>query len=254
MQVLSLLLGVSVALGIQAANVQPVGAAPNYDVSNSTTFWFYDDTTPLTYMMYQTQPTGTATSATNTTVNFYSDTWPAGWQVNASVSNYLGFWASCNNKTFTVNYYGGTTQIGTQTQTCDTSGIGGQAFFWTSSQYTFAAGERLRVEFIVPRNMTIYWDGAYWESRIALAGITVPENVVLLIPAVLLLPAVTKGFRQRKVARAWSGLRGMRRGGEMSVSESASAVPAIAMAGAVRRGRAAGGGRRPRLKNGGRSR
>ena len=149
------------------------GCYPGIDPLLQTFYW-YDDTTPLTYMMYQTQPTGTATSATNTTVNFYSDPWPAGWQVDASVMNYLGFYASCNNKTFTVNYYGGTTRIGTQTQTCDTTGIEGQAFFWTSSQYVFAAGERLRVEWIIPRNMTIYWDGSYWQSQISLDGITVP--------------------------------------------------------------------------------
>jgi hypothetical protein len=79
--------------------------------------------------------------------------------------NYLGFWADANNRTFTVNVYGGTTLIGTLTQTADTTGIEGQAFFVTTTDYTFAAGERLRVEFIVPQNMTLYWDGPYWESR-----------------------------------------------------------------------------------------
>jgi uncharacterized delta-60 repeat protein len=137
-------------------------------------FYFYDDTAPLTYMMYQAPPAGTATSATFTTVNFYSEPWPAGWMVNAAVNNTLNFWADANNKSFTVNIYGGTTQIGTLTQTVNTTGIEGQAFFVTTSQYAFAAGERLRVEWIIPRNMTIYWDGAYWESRFQLSGITVP--------------------------------------------------------------------------------
>jgi hypothetical protein len=79
--------------------------------------------------------------------------------------NYLGFWADGKNKSFTVNVYGGTTLLGTLTQTVTTSGIEGKAFFVTTTGYTFAAGERLRVEFIVSRNLTIYWDGPYWESR-----------------------------------------------------------------------------------------
>jgi uncharacterized delta-60 repeat protein len=129
------------------------------------TFYWYDDASPLPYMSYQTGPGGAAISASDTTVNFYSDVWPAGWGVSASVMNYLGFWADANNRTFTVNVYGGTTLIGTLTQTADTTGIEGQAFFVTTTDYTFAAGERLRVEFIVPQNMTLYWDGPYWESR-----------------------------------------------------------------------------------------
>jgi hypothetical protein len=138
-------------------------------------FYFYDDTTPLTYMMYQTQPTGTEASAAGpATVNFYSDTWPAGWQVDASVSNYLGFYADGNNKTFTFNVYGGSTLIGTLTQTVNTSGIEGQAFFVETDQYSFAAGERLRVEWILPNGMTMYWDGAYSQSRFQLQGITIP--------------------------------------------------------------------------------
>jgi hypothetical protein len=129
-----------------------------------TTFYWYDDTTPLTYMAYQTGPSGTAASATDTTVNFYSDVWPAGWGISASVMNTIAFWADANNRTFTVNVYGGSTLIGTLTQTADTTGIEGQAFFVTTTGYTFATGERLRVEFIVPANMTLYWDGPYWES------------------------------------------------------------------------------------------
>ncbi|TET85544.1 MAG: DUF2341 domain-containing protein, partial [Anaerolineales bacterium] len=79
---ISLMLASCIALGMLATSVPQVEAAPMYDVSNSTTLWWYDDTSPLTYMMYQSQPSGSSTSASNTTVSFYSDTWPDTWQIN----------------------------------------------------------------------------------------------------------------------------------------------------------------------------
>ena len=64
------------------------------------TFWFYDDTTSLQYMMYQTQPSGTTQSeAGPIVINFYSDTIPAGWDINSVTSRVYFYVQTTGNKT-----------------------------------------------------------------------------------------------------------------------------------------------------------
>jgi len=49
--------------------------APSFAVGASTSFYLYDDTSPKTYMMFQSEPSGTNQNVTNGTYTFYSDTW-----------------------------------------------------------------------------------------------------------------------------------------------------------------------------------
>jgi len=152
--------------------VETAGAAPNYDVSNSNTFWFYDDTSPQTWMMYQTQPSGTSSAATGTP-GFYSDTWPAGWQVSSGSSIVCVHVSTNGSRTITFTVYGGTTQLGTQPVSVTGNGSA-QCFFVITSSYTFATGERLRLVVAVPNNASISWDGVDSDSSLRVPGIVVP--------------------------------------------------------------------------------
>jgi hypothetical protein len=140
------------------------------------TFWFYDDTTPMTYMMYRTQPSGTTTSAKNLDVSYYSATFPAGASLAiGTASVYL--WADNTtgaSKTLNLALVAGSTQIGSGSITI--GGTTAPTLFSSSfsySAYTFSNGERLRLNVGSWSNITTYWDGAYNTSRLVVQNLTV---------------------------------------------------------------------------------
>lgn len=85
---------------------------------NSSTFWFYDATTPLEYMMYQSQPSGSSTSS-GSDVTFYSDTFQAGQSLQsgtATVYLYATNSSAVSNE-ITLILRAGDTQLGTSSMT-----------------------------------------------------------------------------------------------------------------------------------------
>jgi hypothetical protein len=201
----SLLIACCVTVALLATQVQTAGAAPMYDVAASNTFWWYDDTTPLTYMMYQSQPSGTAQSASNTTVSFYSDTWPNTWQINAGTSTVYFYVQTTGNKKVDFELFGGAgaswTSLGTGSWTGNQSTITLINTSFSTSGYTFSTGERLRLDVSPANGATVYWDGSYNNSRLVIPGITVPEGAILFLALVLLIPKLAGVLRQRKALR-----------------------------------------------------
>ncbi|MCK4692402.1 MAG: glycosyltransferase family 2 protein, partial [Anaerolineales bacterium] len=160
LRLVSLLTASCVTIGLLATQVQTVGAAPNYDVVSSNTFWWYDDTTPSTYMMYQSQPSGSSTSASDTTVSFYSDTWPDTWQINSGTSTVYFYVVTSGGRTVNFALYAGSTQIGTGSWSGTQGSIILVSTSFATSNYTFSTGERLRLD-VSPtsKQVTVYWDG-----------------------------------------------------------------------------------------------
>jgi hypothetical protein len=207
-QLISLLLAVCLAIGIQAGHVQPASAAPDYDIGTGTTFWFYDDQTPSKYMMYQTQPSGTSTSRAATNTYFYSDAVPVGWAINAGTSTVYLYATNSDSSSWDLTVYlqygsGSTwTSLGSTTLTIPRNTSTPTLFSksWSTSAHTFATSEilRVRVNNGPYTYLTIYWDGSYNTSRVVIPGITVPEAAVALLPAVLMIPMLAGAMRRRK--------------------------------------------------------
>ena len=139
------------------------------------TFYFYDDTTPMTYMMYRTLPTGTTTSANNVSVSFYSATFPAGASIGAGTAT-VYLWAQNTtgaNKTLSLTLVAGSTTIGSGSITITpktTPTLFNSSFSY--STHTFSEGERLQLG-IGKENVTLYWDGQYNDSRLVIENLTV---------------------------------------------------------------------------------
>ena len=202
LRLLSLLIACCVTIGLLATQVETAGAAPMYDVADSNTFWWYDDTTPLTYMMYQTQPSDSSTSATDTTVSFYSDVWPDTWQINAGTSTVYFYVSTTGTKGVDFTLYAGSGASWTSLGSGGWSGNQGStpglvSTSFSTNNYTFSTGECLRLDVQIQKAATVYWDGSYNDSRLVIPGITVPEAAVLLIPVVIMFPVLTSAFRRK---------------------------------------------------------
>jgi hypothetical protein len=186
-------------------------------------------------MMYQSQPSGTAQSASNTTVSFYSDTWPNTWQINAGTSTVYFYVNTGGTRTVNFALYAGTT--GSWTPLGNGSWVGSSpstslvSTSFSTLNYTFSTGERLRLD-VNPtvKQVTVYWDGSYNNSRLVIPGITVPEGAILFVALVLLIPRLTGVLRRRKVLRrrqvhqpSYSGYQKARK--RRSVRSSGNSVP-----------------------------
>jgi CSLREA domain-containing protein len=149
--------------------------AQNVTVEAGTTYWFYDDFTPKTFMMYDTQPSGSNISA-NAATYFYSDVFTAGTQVEAGTST-VHLWIQFSvNRTITLTLWAGSdstswTSLGTTGWTVNTGGT--YDFLsrsFSTSVFTFASDERFRLEVDFDGggdpNERISWDGSYNDSRI----------------------------------------------------------------------------------------
>jgi hypothetical protein len=150
-------------------------------------------------MMYQSQPSGSSTSATDTSVSFYSDTWPAGWQINAGTSTVYFYVETTGVKTVNFTLYAGATSIGSGSWNGNQGTPTLVSTSFSTNNYTFSTGERLRLAVSVPKNVTVYWDGSYNNSRLVIPGITVPEGAILLLAFVLMIPRLTGVLKRRKV-------------------------------------------------------
>jgi hypothetical protein len=207
LRLVSLLIACCVTVALLATQVGTAGAAPTYDVAASNTFWWYDDTTPLQYMMYQSQPSGTAQSVKGpTTISFYSDTWPATWQINAGTSWVYFYIKSTQSDTVNFTLYAGTT--GSWTNLGSGSYVGYHppptlvSTSFATSGYTFSTGERLRLDVNpISNKITVYWDGSYNNSRLVVPGITVPEGALLFLALVLMIPRLAGALKRRKELR-----------------------------------------------------
>jgi hypothetical protein len=202
---ISMLLASCVAMGLVATNVPSASAAPTLDVNNSTTFWWYDDTTPLSYMMYQTQPSGSNTSATKTTVYFYSDTWPAGYQVSNGTSTVYFYVQTTGNKRidFDLQYGSGSTwtSLGTGYWSGNRGSITLVNTSFSTSSHTFSTGERLRLVVNIANGATVYWDGSYNNSRLVVPTIIVAESAIGLIVVVATIPLFMGALQRRRQAQ-----------------------------------------------------
>jgi cellulose synthase/poly-beta-1,6-N-acetylglucosamine synthase-like glycosyltransferase/ActR/RegA family two-component response regulator len=204
---ISLLLAGCVAIGLLATNVPSASAAPTLDVNNSTTFWWYDDTTPLQYMMYQSVPSppGTEQNASNTTVSFYSDTWPAGWSVNGGTGTVYFYVQTTGVKKvdFTLLEGSGSTwnPLGSGQWSGNQRSKGLVSFSFSTSSNTFTANERLRLDVQIANRATVYWDGSSNNSRLVTPTIVVPENAIAFVAVAALIPIVmgAKNHRKRKL-------------------------------------------------------
>jgi hypothetical protein len=140
------------------------------------TYWFYDDTTPQTYMMYPSQPSGNNTNATTSTT-FYSDTFVTGSSITSGTATiYFYAFAFNNGCTYDITVYGGSTALGSGTVDVPrfVFPIPIYTTSFTISNYDFSNGERLSVQISPCGSSWFYWDGTYNDSRIDLPGISTP--------------------------------------------------------------------------------
>lgn len=177
---------------------------------NSSTFWFHDDTNPLTYMMYQSQLSGSSTN-TEEDVTFYSDTFEASQSLESGTAMVYIYATNRANvdKVITLVLGVDGTQLGSGTitvppQTYDPTLL--STSFATTS-YDFADGERLSLTVSSIGAVRVYWDGDYDDSRLVTATI-VPEGVLGLlllapfIPLFMMLIKRSRGIRSREKRRA----------------------------------------------------
>ncbi|MCK4963226.1 MAG: hypothetical protein KAS19_12100, partial [Anaerolineales bacterium] len=66
----------------------------------------------------------------------------------------------------------------------------------------FSTGEQLRLD-VSPttKQVTVYWDGSYNNSRLVIPGITVPENALILLVVVGMIPIIMGKLKRRKLKR-----------------------------------------------------
>ena len=206
MRLLSFLIAMCTTLALLAVKVPSAGASPAYDVNTGSTFWWYDDTSPLQYMMYQSQPSGSNTSAGNTAVSFCSDTWPDTWQLNAGTTTVYFYVETTGQKkiNFTLRAGSGSTftTLGTVEWQGNISSIQLVSISFSTSSYTFSTGERLCLDADIANNATIYWDGSYNNSRTVVPSIVVSELGIALVVLVVGVPVLAA--RTRKIRRARS--------------------------------------------------
>jgi hypothetical protein len=141
-------------------------------VGGGATYWFYDDTTPLQYMMYTSQPSGsTVSTTTETSVTFYSDIFSAGQQLQSGTSTvYIYGIGGFGDDEVTLTLVAGSTTVGTGTVIIPQTG-GNVSESFATAEYTFAAGERLSLQISdIAFGCSISWDGTHNDSRV-----TIPE-------------------------------------------------------------------------------
>ncbi len=192
-----------VALAIMSTEVEAVS-------DDSSTFWFYDDTNPLTYMMYQSPPSGSSTN-TQQVVSFHSDTFEASQSLESGTAMvYIYATNSAGaDKSIDFTLRVGATVLGTGSVAVPrktTSPLLLTTSFPTST-YDFANAERLVLDVESPGAVVVHWDGDYNDSRLVTATI-VPEGVLGLlllapfIPLFMILLKRSRGTTTRSRRRA----------------------------------------------------
>ncbi|MFQ6000275.1 MAG: DNA-directed RNA polymerase subunit alpha C-terminal domain-containing protein [Anaerolineae bacterium] len=192
-----------VALAIMSTEVEAVA-------DNSSTFWFYDDTNPLTYMMYQSQPSGGSTN-TQQDVSFYSDTFEASQSLESGTAMVYIYATNSAGGDKSIDF---TLRVGAMVLGTGSVAVPGKTTSplllttsFPTSTYDFADGERLVLDVESVGAVVVYWDGDYNDSRLVTATI-VPEGVLGLlllapfIPLFMILIKRSRGIRSRERRRA----------------------------------------------------
>ncbi|MGD8759917.1 MAG: hypothetical protein PVJ07_06660, partial [Anaerolineales bacterium] len=147
-------------------------------------------------------PSGSNTSASGATVSFYSDTWPAGWQVSAGTSTVYFYVQTTGNKTVDFELFAGSTGSWTSLGTGSWSGKASTITLvntsFSTNSFTFSTGERIRLDVDVAVGATAYWDGSYNNSRLVTPTIVVSEAAIGLVLAVAALPLMIRSIKKRK--------------------------------------------------------
>ncbi len=203
--VINLLLVAIAGLAAMSTRVEAIA-------DNSSTFWFYDHTAPLTYMMYQTEPGGASQSMT-AWARFYSDTFDEAQELyggTATVYVYATNSAAVpKDMPVTLRVYRAGEEVATlgsgtiavpgkvSTPTLYSTGFSHAAF-------DFQAGDRLQLEIAPPGSVVVYWDGGYSASRLEV-GIIVPETAVAFLLLTGCIPIVISVLRRRSGASHTTG-------------------------------------------------
>ncbi len=173
---LAIIVSIMLALILMVSLVAMIGE--DATAQGTDTFWFYDDTTPMTYMMYRTQPSGTITSA-NKAVSFYSATFPAGASIGAGTATVYLYATNSHtqqDRTLSLALVADGTTIGSGSTITITANTSTPTLFNSSFDYsthTFTDSERLQLQIGKDPHVTIYWDGAYNDSRLVVENLTV---------------------------------------------------------------------------------
>jgi len=180
-----------VALAIMSTEVEAVA-------DNSSTFWFYDDTDPLTYMMYQSQPNGT-TASSAAGESFWSDTFDASQSLSTGTAT-VYIYATNSSKSdvsLSVTLKAGNNVLGNGKVIFAGNTATPTLFSGSFSHiaHDFEDGEGLELEVTKAAQSTIYWDGSYNASRLEL-GIIVPEGALALLALAPLIPLLVGWFKR----------------------------------------------------------
>jgi len=137
--------------------------------STATRFHLYNTTSPLQYMMYQSDPSGDSETAGNSTIAFFSDTWDASWNmaagtcsIHATVRTQAG-----RSPTYTLTLKAGSdsngwTTLGSTSWQIDTGGaIQEESTTFSCNQYTFNQNDRLQLEIVIPPFGFFSWDSVH---------------------------------------------------------------------------------------------
>jgi cellulose synthase/poly-beta-1,6-N-acetylglucosamine synthase-like glycosyltransferase/DNA-directed RNA polymerase alpha subunit len=180
-----------VALAIMSTEVEAVS-------DNSSTFWFYDDTDPLTYMMYQSQPNGT-TASSAAGESFWSDTFDASQSLSTGTAT-VYIYATNGSKSdvsLSVTLKAGNNVLGNGKVIFAGNTATPTLFSGSFSHiaHDFEDGEGLELEVTKAAQSTIYWDGSYNASRLEV-GIIVPEGALALLALAPLIPLLVGCFKR----------------------------------------------------------
>jgi hypothetical protein len=145
------------------------------------TYWFYNETTPQTYMMYQSQPSGTDQYFDEEAdVYFYSGTFAAGWTIQPGTTTVYMYAYSLSTLDSSVTWrlYAGSgaswTELGSGVMNCPYYTGGLMQVSFTTIGHIFGAGEQLRLVGSVGQALEIDWDGVYNDSRLEIPGLSSP--------------------------------------------------------------------------------
>ncbi|MCH8093642.1 MAG: hypothetical protein IH953_03525, partial [Chloroflexi bacterium] len=140
----------------------------------ANTYWFYDDTTPASYMMYTTIPTGNYRSSGS--ASFYSPWFSSGKSLQAGTTsvNFYAWNPSPIGSVFTAELRVGGTLLGSGTFALPPNTY--DAYFFSASfatgSHNFADNERLQVRFSFAAPAEIFWDSSYNFSGAAVPSIS----------------------------------------------------------------------------------
>ncbi|MEJ2608134.1 MAG: hypothetical protein P8Z41_15905 [Anaerolineales bacterium] len=150
--------------------VPPPGPPPN-------TYWFYDDVTPFSYMMYSSIPNGNYRSGSSAT--FYSPQFLNGQRLlgGTTTVRFYAYNPSASPVSLSVELRAGSTVLGSASFALPANVT--SAYFFSASistiEHDFITGQRLILRLTSGSPSAIFWDGDYHYSGVQIpAVVTVP--------------------------------------------------------------------------------